>query len=58
MKPEDVKNFDQMAAFAGESFPLLWRRLYFNCLKQGFNESQAMELVVAYVFASSNGKYR
>lgn len=58
MKPEDVNNFDQSSAFIAESLPPLWRRLYLNCISQGFNDNQAMELTVAYVFASSGGRYK
>lgn len=48
---DDVSRFDQSAAFMGDSFPPLWRRLYEGCIAAGFTEEQALALVKVYIFS-------
>ncbi len=43
------QSIEQGMAFIGNSLPPLWRRIYVNCISEGFSESQAMELLKVYV---------
>ena len=40
---------DQAVTFLGEMLPPLWWKLYKSSLDQGFNDRQAMSLVLAYI---------
>ncbi len=56
MKPEDVQKYDQASAFIAEAMPPFWRQLFDGCVKEGFSEDQALQLVKAHLFASAGGK--
>lgn len=56
MSDKDAHNFDQNAAFLGDSFPPLWKRLFDGCVSVGFTELQSMELLKTYIFGSSGGR--
>jgi len=44
---------DQNQAALIELLPPLWWGLFSSCMKEGFNELQAMEILVAYVAAQA-----
>lgn len=54
---DNIDKHDQAAAFLGDNYPPLWKRLYDNCVKEGFTEAQAMDLVRTYIFANCGGKW-
>lgn len=43
--------FDQMSAEVGDSFPGLWRRIYLNCVKEGFTAVESMDLVKTWILS-------
>ncbi len=49
MTPEDVSKMDQGFAVMAETLPTYLYRLYKNCLGEGFNEHQAMRIVIQSV---------
>ena len=49
MTPEEQSKFDQDLAGFRDTLPLMWWSLYSGLLEQGFNESQAMRLVIAWI---------
>jgi hypothetical protein len=54
--PEKSAKLDQAIAECGETMPLIWRTLYLNCVVAGFSESQALDLVKAYIISmGTNG---
>lgn len=47
---------DQASATLVEMFPPLWRQLYDGCAKEGFSDSESLELVKAYILSqAANG---
>lgn len=56
MTPEETANADQGMTYLGESLPPLWRKLYENCIAEGFTELQAMQLVRTYIHGNSGGR--
>ncbi|MCL2120008.1 MAG: hypothetical protein FWH27_16445 [Planctomycetaceae bacterium] len=46
---KDLHDMYQSTSFVVDNLPRLWYGLYRQCVKQGFNESQAMELVKVYI---------
>ena len=44
---------DQASASLGESFPLLWRSIYRNCLLEGFDKSESFRLVQTYILSNA-----
>lgn len=42
---------DQAIASVGYLYPSLWWNLYQGCKDKGFSETQAMELVKAYILS-------
>ena len=50
--PEEIHKLDQDLATMAEFYPRIWRNLYESCIKEGFNESDAMRLVRSYIEAS------
>ena len=44
--------FDQTIALLAEIYPNQWRRMYLGLVKEGFTESEAMELLKSYITAS------
>ncbi len=51
MPPDEVHAMDQAAAFLGDTFPPLWRRLYEGNLSQGFTEVESLKLVQTYILS-------
>lgn len=45
---------DQSRAAIIEVFPSIWRGLYLACVKEGFSELEAMELVKTYILSQGN----
>jgi hypothetical protein len=52
LDPRESAKMDQALAAVTEIFPPLWHGLYVRLIRQGFNETQALELVKAYIAAS------
>lgn len=48
-KIPNLHELDQSIATIVEMFPIMWWGLYNGCVKQGFTEYQALELVKAYI---------
>jgi hypothetical protein len=46
---KDLHDMDQSTSFVIDNFPRLWFGLYRQCIEQGFNKSQSMELVKVYI---------
>lgn len=54
--PEKQVEIEQGMAFVIEHWPPLWKRLLERCIEEGFNETQAFELVKTYIISQgSNG---
>lgn len=51
LDPKQQSEVDQSAAYLGEAFPPLWRRLYENCIERGFSESESLKLVQTYILS-------
>lgn len=49
MNAKDVQNFDEVTTMMANSFPPYWWKLYSNLVKEGFSESQAMDLLKTYI---------
>lgn len=47
--------FEQSNAAMAEIFPSLWKSLFDGCVKQGFTEVEAMQLVKTYILGQSSG---
>jgi hypothetical protein len=43
---------DQSLALMLEFYPIQWRQMYLRLVEEGFNETQALELVKTYIKAS------
>jgi hypothetical protein len=43
------QELEQVHAFLGDNYPPLWRRLYDNMLKEGFNETQSFILLQTFI---------
>lgn len=55
MTPEEAKKlreYDEAQTFLVDRFPSLWKGLFRNCVKEGFTETQAMDLVKAYILST------
>jgi hypothetical protein len=50
----DNSKLDQSTALIAEICPPHWRRLYENCIREGFLESQALELVKTYIISTGS----
>lgn len=50
------QELEQGMTFVAESMPPLWRRLYLNLLKEGFETSQAMDILKTYIFGCAGGR--
>lgn len=48
-RAQDEQALEQSFAFVGERLPAIWRLLYSNCIKEGFSETQALEIVKTYI---------
>lgn len=55
-RTEQLRAFDQAAAFVTESLPPMWRRLYLNSIAEGFSQDQAMKILQTYISASIGKK--
>ena len=53
--PKFRADLDQSMAMIADTFPPLWRRLYFNMTCEGFTEDQAMRLLIAYISSQGTG---
>jgi hypothetical protein len=53
MLNEDQAKIDQATALIAELCPPHWRRLYQNCMREGFSENQAFELVKTYILGTN-----
>ena len=53
---QEQQKLEQGAALVADAFPPLWKRLHENLLKEGFDQTQAMELLKTYIL--SNGQVR
>ncbi len=51
MMDKDRAAADQATAWIGDSLPPLWRRLYANCIVQGFSHEDALGLLMAYILS-------
>lgn len=51
MDNKQRSEFDQAAAFLGDSFPGVWHRLFVSCQDKGFTEEQSFRLVQTYILA-------
>lgn len=51
LNPEEQADLDQKLSQAADSLPLIWWRLYENCLASGFNENQSLELVKTHILS-------
>ena len=47
-----LAEMDQASAFVTDNFPKLWYGLFARCIKEGFSEPQALELVKSYIEAT------
>jgi len=52
LNDEEHAKLDQSSALISEVCPPHWRRLYENCIREGFLENQAFELVKTYILAT------
>lgn len=52
LDPKKQQEIDQSAAFIGEQLPPVWKRIYDNCVAQGFSEVDSLQLVKTYMIAS------
>jgi len=53
LDPQIQAEFDQSAKLLGDNLPPLWKKLFDGCIKEGFTEIQAMELVKTYIMSLS-----
>lgn len=56
LDPIKQQQIEQSVAAMVEMWPPVWKGLYDRCIKQGFNEAQAMELVKAFIVGQAAGK--
>lgn len=59
MTPEKAQaqtKLDNSLAMAGDMLPLLWKRLYDNCLVAGFGEREALILVQTHIIGAAGGR--
>jgi hypothetical protein len=56
--PDDVRRFDQGAAWLADNLPPQWRRMYDNCIKEGFDTLDSLALVKAYIISQGQGDKR
>jgi len=52
LDPKQISEFDQSAVFLSESLPPLLWKLFENSKNEGFNDNQAMEIVLTYIKAT------
>lgn len=52
LTPQQAADAEQAMSMVRDLFPAHWRGLYRGMLEQGFDESQALELLKVYVIAS------
>lgn len=57
-KTKDLQRLEQGFATLGDIYPPLWRRMYGNCISEGFSEMQAMELVKTWILSQGSGGAR
>lgn len=55
IEPKQIAELDQALRLAADSMPPLWRRLYHNCVSEGFTEDQAMQLVKTFIISQGIG---
>lgn len=53
IEPGQRAEMDQATAFLGDILPCLWRRLYRNCVTEGFSDVQALELVKTFIMSQN-----
>jgi hypothetical protein len=56
MTPEQaqkLREFEESVTMMVDHFPRIWRKLYENCIQEGFIELQAMELVKTFILKPS-----
>ncbi len=46
---EVLRQFEQGSAIVADRFPVFWKRMYDQLLKEGFNEKQAFSLLKTFI---------
>lgn len=55
-KAQEQSKLDNALAMTGDMLPPLWKRLYDNCLANGFAEREALILVQTYIIGAAGGR--
>lgn len=55
-KMKKQQELEQSLAFMAQEYPAMWYRMYANLLVAGFNEEQAMKVVITAVHGSFGGR--
>jgi hypothetical protein len=43
------QRMEQDVAMAGDMIPLMWRRIYLNCMESGFSKEEAFQLLKCFI---------
>ena len=54
-KSEQFQQFEQNSAMMADVFPVTWRRIYVNLVREGFTEEQSLSLLKAYIAGMAGG---
>ena len=49
MSPKEQNEFDQASAAMADSLPPLFRRMFVNLNKEGFDQKQSMEILKTWI---------
>ena len=55
-EPPFMQDLDQRTAEFAETMPPMWRRVFENLVAQGFNDEQALKIIMAMVHGAFGGK--
>lgn len=56
MTPKEIAEYDQNAKLVLDVIPSFWKQMYVSLIKEGFSETQSMEILKTYITASALNK--